>query len=184
MIHAKKQRWSFDIQQHTDCVDMLAIMPPPTTLMLCPMQNQQTSTHSLTRRRRRHTNISRKVPLDAQKLSEKTIVVTTLAVPTYLRRISNHVFTFHRTHGHSDLKPLELNIPTTSTSKRCGCHTVMTMVRSQLGGTHHHAPALESTLQCASTLVAPNFVATSSSRLWTKDNQPGASSHSNGGISS
>ena len=29
---------------------MLEIMPPPTTSMLCPMQNEKTSTHALTRR--------------------------------------------------------------------------------------------------------------------------------------
>ena len=81
----------------------------------------------------------------------------------------------------SETQIARLDKQTFSPQNIIGEHIV---VRSQLGGTHHHAPTLESTLQCASTLVAPNFVATSSSRLWTKDNQPGASSHSDEGISS
>ena len=58
---------------------------------------------------------------------------------------SNHVPTTHF-HGNSRTsrsQTTRLDVPTTCTSKRCGYHTMMTMVRSQLGGTHPRAPTLE-----------------------------------------
>ena len=44
-------------------------------------------------------------------------------------------------------------MPTACTSKRCGYHIVMTMVRSQLGGTNPHAPTLDIEYTCALTRI-------------------------------
>ena len=53
-----------------------------------------------------------------------------------------------------------LDVPTACTTKRCGCHIVMTMVRSQLGGTHPHAPKRDVEKTCALTRIVflpPSF---------------------------
>ena len=44
-------------------------------------------------------------------------------------------------------------MPTACTPKRCGYHIVMTMVRSQLGGTHPHAPKRDVEKTCALTRI-------------------------------
>ena len=82
MIHANKQCRSFDIQQHTDCVDMLqsCLHRPLPCCARC-----KTSKHRLTHSQEgktTHEHIAQDT-VRRTKTVGKTIVVTTLAVPTY-----------------------------------------------------------------------------------------------------
>ena len=62
--------------------------------------------------------------------------------PLQQEQKSNHALTthFHGNSWTSRSRATRLDVPTTCTTKRCGYHTVMTMVRSQLGGIHLRAP--------------------------------------------
>ena len=58
LIHAKKNSVCRLTSNYAILLNMLATMARPTTPMRCPMRYEQTSTHALTRKGRRHTNIS------------------------------------------------------------------------------------------------------------------------------
>ena len=121
-----------------------------------------TSTHRLTHSQEpRDKHIAIRLPLDAActRLNKKntvagrTTVVTTLAFPTSAVTCiepRTHYFGNSRT---SRSQTTGLDVPTACTTKRCVYHIVMTMVRSQLGGTNPHAPARDVEYTCASTRI-------------------------------
>ena len=111
----KKQCWSFDI--YTILLSKLAIMARQTTPMRCPMQYEERSTHALTRRGRRHTNISHidyRSTRHATRLNKKehgggkNDRRHDSCVSNPSRDVNRTTYSpFWGTHGHADLKPLD-----------------------------------------------------------------------------